>query len=180
MRENAVVHLEEALPREVLASRVAELRANGASVNAIAQALGSSWMTVNAALDVAAKRSARQTVVLETPSPVQSDPPYKKLAEQAAALRDGDGLTFAELAQRLGVNMSTATRAYNFAHRQDRLSAIEKGERPKNPVVPNQQSRRREEAAALLLAGVKPSEVAKRVGCGTSTVYRVLDRLRDA
>ncbi len=77
------------------------------------------------------------------------------------------------IASVLGVGVEMVQRAYDYGHPEIAIEAAEKGETPRRGRYSHLGKEKFKEIRSLLRQEVKVTEIAKRVGCGTSTVYRV-------
>ena len=97
---------------------------------------------------------------------------YKDIASEVARLRDKEKMSFVKIAEKLKVSKGTVSRAYDHAHPKIVQEAAEKGETPHRGQYSHLGEEKYAQIRQLLQAGVKPTEVAKQVGCGVSTVNR--------
>lgn len=102
---------------------------------------------------------------------------FSTIAPQVVAMRDQQKLSFKRIAEALGAGESTVRRAYDLAHPELSREAAESGKTPKRGSYSHLGNDVFNHIRKLLQAGNKPSEVAKKVGCGKSTVYRVKQQL---
>jgi site-specific DNA recombinase len=163
-----------AIPRhEELAAKVAELWARGASIEAIAGALGEPWQIVKDALAFAqsgirpvTKHPGRRTGERTGP------PSYQRIALEVVRLRDREHRAFGKIAQALGVSVSTVRRAYDHLRPEAAERAAGDGTRPQRGffrrLTPEVVGRVR----AVLAEGRSAADIAEAVGCGLSSVHR--------
>jgi site-specific DNA recombinase len=164
---------------EHLAPKFKELRENGASIESIAHAHGMSWQYAKEILDFAEtgqrpkwknhkRTGARKGVV----------PKHIQLAEEVARLRDQDNMSFEKIRALLHISDGTVRRAYDYAHPEIVHEAAEKGAAPQRGRYSHLGANVFREIRRLLREGQTPSEIAKAVGCGASTVRRVHTQLK--
>ncbi len=114
---------------ERITPRAAELAAAGLATGTIADRLGTDWATANAALEFArtgerkpAKSATRRRAARPSrprPGGLGGDAPFRRLAPDAARLRDGEGISWKEIGRRLGVSDRTAKRPNRLAASND-------------------------------------------------------------
>jgi DNA invertase Pin-like site-specific DNA recombinase len=108
---------------ELLAARVRELRAKGASVMAISGALGGSQLTIRLAIKAPAKQVPSG---ISECRQVQSRPYDAEIVR----LRRERKMTFTEIGLRVGISPSTASRRYDRVRPAEVREAVESGRRP--------------------------------------------------
>lgn len=201
--EESTVVIESTPEYERLASIYRQMQADGMTVNAIATAHGKSWEYVNHAIRFATTgerpkpgnnnaRNARrrrwralrraQTGAngFDTSTTVQKkSPKYKEIAHQVAELRDSERCPFRQIAKRLGVSLSTVTKAYDHAHPEVQRSLLNLGKRPKRGTYCRLGEEIYRQIRDQIRQGRSNSEIAKLVNCGISTVQRERTRLRE-
>ena len=119
--------------------------------------------------------SGRERIRIDPPPVHQKPkkvPPYIRIAEDAARLRD-EGLTFAEIGQRLCVHEVTAMRACDHARPEARPR---KGQKRTQG---GKAAQVRRQLAELLAAGLSTAEAAAQAGCSAMTAYRVQKELSE-
>src|SRR3954462_7480851 len=109
MSEGVEVRLEAATRPQHLASRVAALMLQGASIQTAAQAVGTSWETAKAAWE-----SYQAGGVPAGAAPARGEvnrgerpPVYVEIAAEVARLRDHELMSFKKIAERLVVSQNT-------------------------------------------------------------------------
>lgn len=186
--EPETVELEvEKIPKyERLAPKFKQLRDNGASVQSIAAAYGMSWQYAAEILRFADTGERPEWNARKRPRRKASKRNgagsnairYIEIAEEVAHLRDKKKMSIVRIAAKLGVSRGTVCRAYDHEHPQAIREAAERGEPPCRGQYSNLGEDVYDEIRKLLRAGTKPSEIAAKVGCGTSTVNRVRRKMR--
>ena len=104
---------------------------------------------------------------------------YKEIASNAVELRDKQKLPFTRIGERLGVSMETAKRAYNYGK-----SLAAGGRASAETHSPKVQSNglgadKNALMQKLLRTNMPVTKIADTVGCGKSSVYRMLNQMRD-
>ncbi len=163
---------------EVISRRVADLAAQGASVNTIAAALGETWVTVNQALDFA-RTGHRRKLKPGGKRTGRGHSGRKPIdVAEVVRLRDEQRLSFKKMAQRFGVSEGTVTRAYDRGKPQAVREAAERGQKPQRGRYSHLGPEVFERIQAGLKAGDSPERVAQQVGCSASMVYRFRKQTR--
>ena len=168
------VVIEKIAKYELLAPVFKQQRDNGASIQSIAAASGITWEYARQILAFAdtGKRpnwgsAKRRGSGLGNPTK------YIEIASEVAYLRDEKRMSFVKIGAQLGVSDGTVRRAYDHARPEAVREAAEKGRIPWRGRYSNLDEAVFQEIRRMLRAGTKPKEIAKTLGCGTSTVYRV-------
>jgi transposase-like protein len=162
---------------ERLAPVFRQMRDNGASIRSIAAAHGMSWQYASEIVRYAETgkrpewKAGRRTGTGRKPAK------YVEISEEVARLRD-KSMSFVQIAEELGVSRATVSRAYDHCHQRAVHDAVARGETPCRGQYSRLGEDVYEKIRNLLRAGIKPSEIAARVGCGTSTVYRERRKMR--
>jgi DNA invertase Pin-like site-specific DNA recombinase len=181
MPERIEARVEATSVRQRKAAEVAALVDKGTSLFTAAVALGISAEAARAALEHArAGRPAAAAVSSAREAGLGEPPPYIRLATEVARLRDEELLSFPRIAGRIGYSEATARRAYDWAHRDDVVSAAAEGRPYRRGRYTRLPAATHAEVARLLAEGERHQEVASRLGCGLSTVYRARRALRSA
>ena len=102
---------------------------------------------------------------------------YIDNSPQVVEMRDVQKLSFARIAARLRIGEGTVRRAYDYGHPELVREAVQNGRTPERGTYSHLGTEVYQQIRKLLQAGTKPTEVARQVGCGTSTVYRVKQQL---
>jgi len=88
-------------------------------------------------------------------------------------MRDDEKMSFVAIAAKLGVSPSTVTRAYDHLRPETVRKAVENGTSARRGQVSRLGEEVIQKIREQLEAGTEAKEIAKQLGCGTSTVYRV-------
>lgn len=165
----------ESIPRyEQLASKFKQLRDNGASIQALAAAHGMSWEYAKQILEFA-DTGKRPTWGSSQGRGSGLDKPtkYPEIANEVVRLRDEEKMSFVRIAAQLGVSDGTVRRAYDHARPEAVQEAAEQGKLPSRGRYSHLGEDVFRKIREMLRAGKKPKDIAAKVGCGPSTVYRV-------
>lgn len=103
---------------------------------------------------------------------MKREPRYIASAREVARLKDEEGHTFPVIARKLGMSSDTASRAYNRFHAQKLRDAADRGLPIPKARYSHVGYNKLREIQKLAIEGVKPSEIAARVGCSAQTVLR--------
>jgi hypothetical protein len=104
-------------------------------------------------------------------APGPKEPPKKVLiAAQVAKLRDQEKLPFSEIADRLHIAESTATRAYDLANPTAVNSAAQEGRTPDRGRCVGDE-KLKEQIRTSLKSGRRPAEIARSLECNAKLVY---------
>lgn len=182
MEQHPMVELPlEKVPKyELLGPLFKQLRAGGASIESIASAHGMCRDYADKILKFAetgerpkwksgkpsGSRSGRDTRVK-----------FSTIAPEVVAMRDQQKLSFKRIAALLHAGEATIRRAYDLGHPELTREAAQSGQTPRRGTYSHLSEEIFKQIRKLLRAGKKPSEVARKVGCGKSTVYRVKQQL---
>ena len=172
------VVIEKVPKYERLAPVFKRMRDNGASVQSVAAAHGMSWRDASEILHFAETGERPKWRAGNATGTGVKPAKYFQISKEVSYLRDKKKRSFPQIAARLCVSVSTARRAYDHEHRQAIREAAERGETPCRGQYSHLGEDAYEEIRNLLRAGSKPSEIAAKVGCGASTVYRERRRMR--
>ena len=182
------VFVEKVTKYERLAPKFKKMRDDGASVRAIASAHQMSWVYAKQILDLAdtGKRPDWGSDKRQCPDKKsESDTPtvpgfgkptkYIEIAPEVVRLRK-QKMSFAKIATKLGVSEATVTRAYDHGCPKAAREAVENGTPSKRGSYSHLGEKVFQKIRKLLRAGMEVKEIAQKVGCGTSTVYRLRAR----
>ena len=170
------IALEKVPKYELLASRFKQLRDSGASVESIASSHGMCRDYADKILKFAETgerpqwKSGKRTGTGNRVEYIDNSP-------QVVEMRDVQKLSFARIAARLRIGEGTVRRAYDYGHPELVREAVQNGRTPERGTYSHLGTEVYQQIRKLLQAGTKPTEVARQVGCGTSTVYRVKQQL---
>ncbi|HRX79944.1 MAG TPA: hypothetical protein P5307_12825, partial [Pirellulaceae bacterium] len=165
---------------ERIAPRVVELIEQGASIETIARVTETSWTTVQEALDFAKTGNRPKSKPTGKKDNKRNGPPRHQVIADEVARRREAGESFAKISKDLSVSASTATRAFDFANREQLEAAAEEGETPRRGHWRRIPAEKINEVRRLLHASkLKPPEIARRVGVSPQTVRRERDAIRD-
>lgn len=163
---------------EALAPTVAELTGKGASRNTLVHLLSSSDGMIKAAINFASKGVGLPQADLPVAfEPSRPDLKYVVHANEISRLRDEEHLSFPQIAARLSISNSTATRAYDFQHSRLFTEAAHLGRTPKRGRQVILGRCKHEQIVAHLADGKGVPEIARLAGCSTNTVYRTRKKL---
>ena len=175
---------------ELLAPKFLALKQAGASLQAIATAHGLCWQYANEVIRFAEtgkrpqwgnKRKKKATKLRSAPRRLV----YKEIAPLVAELFDVRKLMVRQVRQvlrdehKVDVSTSTIHRAYHFARPDLADKACQSGHNIRGRRWTRIGEGKYEQIRELLRKGLKPADIAAKVGCGTSTVRREARRLRD-
>ncbi|HEX8521109.1 MAG TPA: recombinase family protein [Tepidisphaeraceae bacterium] len=167
---------EELTPQVKELMRAVEAQGRRASINGMAKALNQPYSLIRDTVQyiVTGSRPRTKPPGKRTGSRTGTVPAYIEKAAEAARLFDEQGWNGNQVAAALGVDRSTADRAYAYYHR-DQIAATVRAGRPAR----RDRSRRIgkdnvDRIVALAAEGKGNAEIASIVGCGKRTVYRVL------
>lgn len=173
------VPIDKVAKYELLAPLFKKLRDEGMSVNSIASMHGMAWTQANEIL-----KFADTGLRPKRPKPTGEGSgfkkvKYKEIAKKAVELHDKQKLTFARIGEQLGVSTETATRAYK--HGKSVAAGGSAGaEKDSQKARSNGLSADKTALMQKLLRTKAPViEIASTVGCGISSVYRMLHQMRD-
>jgi transposase len=165
---------------EKIAAEAARLRTGGASVRAIAVALGESDVTVRQAQEFARTGEKQRAKPHGRRTGTQSGPPrYVATAGEVVRLRDEEHWSFKRIAAHLGMNQSTAVRAYDHARPEAARAAAAEGAPPRRGRYCHLPAATFEAIRSMLREGRPATEIAAEVGCGVNTVRRAKQALTD-
>ena len=177
--ETVEVIIEKIPKYESLAPKFKQLRDNGVSVQTIAAAHQMSWDYANQILVFAdtgkrpdwgsGKRTGKGRRKGKT---------YKDISPDVVRMRDVEKKSFERIASILGVGVDKVRRAYDYGHPEIVRKAADKNETPRRGRYSHLGVEKFERIRNLLKQKVKVTEIAQRVGCGTSTVYRVRQQMQ--
>jgi len=162
---------------ERIADEVRKLADKGNSLETISRLTGLSRDTVRDGVHFS-RTGVRPSVkncsrkrVRKKGAPGPKEPPKKVLiALQVARLRDKEKLPFSEIAERLHIDESTATRAYNLANPTAVNSAAQEGRKPDRGRCVGDE-KLKEQIRTLLKSGRRPAEIARSLECNAKLVY---------
>jgi hypothetical protein len=103
---------------------------------------------------------------------------YLVIRSDVVRLRDEDKMSFVKIAATLGVSLSTVKRAYDDLRPEAVHEAAENGTLPQRGRYSHLGVDVFQKIRKMLSTGTKPKEIAKSLGCGTSTVYRVRRKMK--
>lgn len=159
---------------ETLAGIVEDMVDGGASLHAIAIALGQSYATVRNALIFAQSGERPKTRSAGQRTGTRTGPPqYIALAPKVAHLRDVEYVPFCDIAVRLKISEQTARRAYDFAHRDEIREAVKEGRSVERGRYVRLPVELRQEIVERLNRGESAEFIAGAVGCSACTVRRI-------
>lgn len=161
-----------------LAAKFKQMRDSGASVQTIAAAHGMSWQYASEILHFAETGERPKWKAGKATGNGAKPAKYLQITKEVCYLRDKKKMSIVQIAAKLGVSRGTVCRAYDHEHPQAVREAAERGEPPCRGQYSHLGEDVYDEIRKLLRAGTKPSEVAAKVGCGASTVYRERRRMR--
>jgi len=168
------------VPRyERLAPVFKAMHEKGASVQSIAAAHGVPWQYAKDVLHFADTGERPKWKKGKGTGTGAKPAKYTEIAPEVIHLRDTKKMSFKKIAAKLSVSESTVRRAYDSEHRETARAAAERGETPSRGQYSHLGEDVYQQIRVLLRSGKKPSEVAAQVGCGTSTVYRVRQKMQD-
>jgi hypothetical protein len=163
---------------EQLAPKFKQMRDSGASVQSIASAHGMSWQYAAEILRFAETGERPEWKKSKATGNGGNPAKYLQISKEVSYLRDKKKMSIVQIAAKLGVSRGTVCRAYDHEHPQAAREAAERGERPCRGRYSHLGEDVYEEIRKLLRAGIKPAEIAAKVGCGASTVNRERRRMR--
>lgn len=171
--ENIAVAIDHVPLYEELSAEAARLADKGTSVNVIASVLGVTWERANQSL-VFARTGKRPATKPPGRRTGKGDPRRKVIdVAEVVRLRDVLRMSFKKIARQLGVSTGTIARAYDRGNPDAVKNAAESGENPKRGHYTHLSTDIFEQIRARLKAGEPAAKIAKNLGCGLSTVYRV-------
>jgi DNA invertase Pin-like site-specific DNA recombinase len=168
------------VPRyELLAPLLKQMRDNGASVQSIAHAHGLSWDYADQILKFADTGQRPKWGSGKGGGKGKAKPCiYKDIAPDVIRMRNDEKKPFEQIASILGVGIATVCRAYDFGCPDAVREAAEEGKMPRRGSSSRLGEEKFEEIRKMLRKGKKDAEIATAVGCGTSTVGRVRQKMR--
>jgi hypothetical protein len=177
MPETIEISIDHVPKYERIADEVRKLADKGNSFETISRLTGLSRDTVRDGVHFS-RTGVRPSVtncsrkrVRKKGAPGPKEPPKKVLvAAQVATLRDQEKLPFSEIAERLHIAESTATRAYDLANPTAVNSAAQQGRKPDRGRCVGDE-KLKEEIRTLLKIGRRPAEIARSLECNAKLVY---------
>jgi DNA invertase Pin-like site-specific DNA recombinase len=179
--ETAEILIEHTPKYERIAEDVKELIHTGASIHTVAAVMRQTWKTVRQAFDFAetGKRPKTKPPGRRTGRRSSGQPKYVAVAADVVRLRNEELLSFARIGKRLGISTATAVRAYDYACPSAVQVAATSGQMPRRGAYSHIGPTIYGRIKAAVEAGQRPSEIARTMGCGQSTVYRVMRKCRN-
>jgi DNA invertase Pin-like site-specific DNA recombinase len=162
---------------ETLAPKFRELKKKGASIESIASAHKMSYGYAEAILHFGMTGERPVWKRGKKTGSGAGAAKYLHIKEQVVQLRDKKR-SIKKIAKELNVSEQTVRRAYDDARPEAVKEAAENGERPRRGSYSHLGEDKLQEIRTRLAAGEKPPAVAKQVGCGSSTVYRIKDQMK--
>ncbi len=156
---------------EQLAPLFKQMEENGASIQAMASAHKISWQYAKEILNFA-KTGKRPKWEAGKRTGTGITTKYLAISSDVVRMRDQDRMSFAKIAAKLGVSLSTVTRAYDDARPDAVRKAAANGTLPQRGTYSHLGEDVFHKIRAMLREGRKPKEIAEALGCGTSTVHR--------
>lgn len=95
-----------------------------------------------------------------------------------ARLKDGEELGWDKIEKQLGINKSTAARAWRYYHRDRLRELAERGETIPAAKYTHLGNVKKQQIRDLIRQGLTPKDIATSAGCGESTVRRLMYDLR--
>lgn len=150
----------------------------GASVASIAAAHGTTFLVAKQVLHFAETGERPKSQPGKRTGKGGKETRYIEIAKEVAHKRDVDKMSFAKLAKHFGVSKATISRAYDHARPEAVRTASETGTVPRRGSYSHLGEPKKEQIRKLLQKGVRAAQVAEKVGCGASTVYRVTREMK--
>lgn len=169
----------EKLPKyEQLAPKFKSLSDGGATINAIAAMHGMTWAEAKMVLDFAITGKRPYVASKKTTSGLgRPKTKYLDVAAEVARLRDDEQVSFAKIAERLGIGESTALRAYDHARPDRAQQAAESGKKVERGRYCHLSAAKRRMIREFLSTGMSAEQIAREVDCGVNTVHREKARM---
>lgn len=170
--ETVEVVIQNVAKYEQLAPKFKLLRDDGASPAAIAASHGMTRKSVHDILRFADTgerpiwKSGRKT------GNGGNATRYKSIATEVVQLRDEKRMSFSAIAKQLEVSTGTVQRAYDFGSPEAARTAMKDGKRVSRGTYTRLGDEKFKRICELLDAGISTDQVANKVGCGVSTIYR--------
>jgi DNA invertase Pin-like site-specific DNA recombinase len=176
-REAVTVPIEVTPKYVEMSSKVAELAAKGGSITTIAGALGLALPTAIQALTFA--KTGLPAKAKPRGKPTGRGHQERKLVDAAEVVRlvEEQRLSFRQVALQLGVCTTTLVNAYDQANPQPVRDAAEHGHKPLRGWHSKIPLEMFERIRAAIIAGQNYELIAAEVGCGLTTVDRVLQKM---
>lgn len=150
----------------------------GASVAAIAAAHGTTFLTAQQVLHFAETGERPKFKSGKRTGQGGKQTRYLEIAKEVARKRDVEKMSFTKIAKHFGVSTATINRAYDHARPESVRRASETGTVPRRGSYSHLGEPKKEQIRMMLQKGAGAAQVAEKVGCGASTVYRVTREMK--
>jgi IS30 family transposase len=155
----------------------------GSSINSIASALRTTWPTAKAMIQYAdtGEHPRWTRPGKRTGNRKGAVPKYMQIATDVARLKNREKKSFPAIVdwlareRKIQISEATARHAWDYAHQDEVRQAAEQGGKPKGRANYSRLGEeKKRQIRKLLDKGDKSApQIAKEVGCGPSTIYRV-------
>lgn len=173
-KQSVEVVIDKVSKYKRLGPRFQQLRDNGASIPTIAAAHKMSWEYVHQILEFADTGKRPNWGSCKRRGTGRGNPTkYLAIGPDVVRMREQEKMSFVKIGEKLGVSDVTAKRAYDNARPEAVQEAVAQGKEPWRGRYSHLNMEVFAEIRKSLREGQRPKEIAKRVGCGISTVYRV-------
>ncbi len=173
-KQSVEVVIDKIPKYERLGPRFQQLRDNGASIQTIGAAHKMTWEYVRQVLEFADTGKRPNWGSGKRRGTGRGNPAkYLAIGPDVVRMREQEKMSFVKIGEKLGVSDVTAKRAYDNERPEAVQEAAEQGKEPWRGRYSHLNMEVFAEIRKSLREGQKPKEIAKRVDCGTSTVYRV-------
>jgi transposase len=159
--------------------RFVRMRQTGCTPHAIARALNRPYLLVCDAVayaEAGVRATTRSPGTRRPKGTPKRDLKYVTHAKAVADLKDGKGLSFQAIAKQCGISLATAGHAYHYFHRERAASAADAGKAPPRAKYSIIGAAKVREVHRLRAQGNGAEQIASTIGCGLSTVYRMLSK----
>jgi len=172
--QSVEVVIEKVPKYERLAPKFKQLHDNGASIQTIAAAHQISWAYAQQILAFAETGKRPSWGPSKKGGKGRSKAAkYKDISPDVVRMHDDEKLSFERIAAALHVGVSTVCRAYDYGHPELSRQAVAAGMTPNRRRCSELGEEKKREVRKQLRLGMRVQEIAKRFGCGRSTIYLI-------